>query len=158
MAIKERKCLSCATVYKYCPDCSRTDKLAPSWKAQFCSESCAILWTILTKFGMNYLTKSEAKGAISSLDLNPIDHYVACVRRDYAKVMEPDRKYKRGKRIGIKPVDDVAEVGPEIVEPIAVEPKEEIKEFFEDKAATETCLKVSEEKQVHEVVIKKENE
>ena len=116
MAIKERKCLSCATAYKYCPDCSRIDKLAPSWKAQFCSESCMTLWKTLTKFGMNHLTKSEAKSIIDKLDLKPIKSYVLCVQRDYAKVMVEDKKPKRGKRAEMKIIDDAMNVDPVVVE------------------------------------------
>lgn len=118
MAMKERKCLSCATAYKYCPDCSRADKLAPSWKAQFCSEPCMTLWTTLTKFGMNRLTKLEAKSIISELDLKPIESYAPCVQRDYAKVMAEDKKPKRGKRIEIKPIDEAMDFEPEVVKPI----------------------------------------
>lgn len=123
MALKTRKCLSCATSYEYCPDCSRVDRLAPAWKSQFCSEPCATLWATLTKFGMSMLTKSEAKEIISSLDLKPIDYYVACVQRDYAKVMQSDKKPKRGKRIEIKPIDEVMDISKEVVEPIVEEIK-----------------------------------
>lgn len=115
MAIKKRQCLACQTRYDYCPDCSRSDKLAPAWKAQFCSESCATLWTTLTKFGMSMLSKSEAKEIVASLDLKPIDIYVDCVKRDYAKLMAEEKKPKRGKRIEIKPIDEVMDVEPEIV-------------------------------------------
>lgn len=116
MAIKERKCLSCATAYKYCPSCSRVDALKPAWASQFCSESCATLWTTLTKFGMDRLSKSEAKSIISELDLKSIESYVPFIQRDYAKVMAEEKKPKRGKRIEIKPIDDAIEVEPTIVE------------------------------------------
>lgn len=151
MAIKDRKCLSCATAYKYCPDCSHVDKLAPAWKAQFCSETCMTLWTTLTKFGMNRLTKQEAKEIISSLDLKPIDYYVSCVQRDYAKVMEPEKKPKRGKRIEIKPIDEVMDLPKEVVEPI-------VKELVEIKV--EQPIEVADSvaiEPVHEVVTQ-ENE
>ena len=118
MAIKERKCLSCTTTYKYCPSCSRVDALKPAWASQFCSESCATLWTTLTKFGMDRLTKSEAKSIISELDLKPIDYYVAHIQRDYKKIMAEEKKSKRGKRIEIKPVDEVMDVEPEVIESI----------------------------------------
>jgi hypothetical protein len=124
MAMKERKCLSCATTYKYCPDCSRTDKLAPSWKAQFCSEPCMTLWTTLTKFGMNYLTKTEAKSIILELDLKPIESYAQCVQRDYAKVMANEKKPKRGKRIEIQPIDEVVDIEQVVVESIVEESHE----------------------------------
>ena len=124
MAIKERKCLSCATEYKYCPECSRVDALAPAWKSQFCSESCMTLWTTLTKFGMNRLTKSEAKSIISELDLKPIDTYVNCVKRDYAKVMEPEKKSRRTYK-KVEPVVEAAPIEPkqpiEVAEPVTTE-------------------------------------
>lgn len=93
--VKNRQCLACNTKYSYCPDCSSSDKLAPSWKSTFCSESCMTLWTTLTKFGMNKLTKPEAKSIISVLELKPIDAYVKCVQRDYAIVMAEEKKYKK---------------------------------------------------------------
>jgi hypothetical protein len=124
MAMKERKCLSCATAYRYCPDCSRTDKLAPSWKAQFCSEPCMTLWTTLTKFGMSYLTKTEAKSIILELDLKPIESYAQCVQRDYAKVMANEKKPKRGKRIEIQPIDEVVDIEQVVVESIVEESHE----------------------------------
>ncbi|MGN5456808.1 MAG: hypothetical protein ACI4XN_12505 [Candidatus Kurthia intestinigallinarum] len=93
--VKNRQCLACNTKYSYCPDCSHADKLAPSWKAMFCSEDCMMLWTTLTKFGMNKLTKSEAKSIISELDLKPIGTYVNCVQRDYAIVMADEKKTRK---------------------------------------------------------------
>ncbi len=129
--VKNRKCLSCATSYQYCPDCSRVDKLAPAWKSQFCSEDCMTLWSTLTKFGMSYLTKSEAKEIISALNLKPIDAYVACVQRDYAKVMEPERKSRKVKKfepvVEVETVCEEAVVDPEvIIEPIVAEVEESI--------------------------------
>lgn len=103
MAQLNKKCLCCNARYSYCPDCSRVDRLAPSWKAEFCSESCMTLWTTLTKFGMNRLSKSEAKSIILELDLKPIDAYVVCVQRDYKTVMTEEKKSRRTQR-KIEPV------------------------------------------------------
>ena len=148
MALKTRKCLSCATSYEYCPDCSRVDRLAPAWKSQFCSEPCATLWTTLTKFGMNFITKSEAKEIISSLDLKPIDYYVAGGQLDYAKVIEPDKKYRRGKLAEMQIIIDEA----------MDFPKEVVEELVEIKVAQpiEAVESVAEETTAHEVV-KQEN-
>ena len=120
--VKNKQCLSCGTHFSYCPDCSRVDKLKPVWASQFCSESCATLWNTLTKFSMSMITKPEAKEIISSLNLKPIDIYAACVQRDYAKVMEPEKKSKRGKRIEIKPIDEFSDIEPvvEIEQPLEV--------------------------------------
>ena len=92
MAQKNRKCLACKTKYSFCPNCSRIDKLAPSWKSEFCSEQCMTLWYALTKFGMNKIGKSEAKEIISAIDLKPIESYASCVQRDYNKVMAEANK------------------------------------------------------------------
>jgi hypothetical protein len=78
---------------------------------------------------MDRLSKSEAKEIISSLNLKPIDVYVDCVKRDYNKVFEPEKKFKRGKRIEIKPIDEFADIEPviEIEQPAEVaEPTHEV--------------------------------
>ena len=126
--VKNKQCLSCGTGFSYCPDCSRVDALKPVWASQFCSESCATIWTTLTKFGMNRLTKSEAKEIISSLDLKSIDAYVDCVKRDYNKVFEPEKKFKRSKRIEIKPIDEFADIEQpvEVAEQMAIESEYEV--------------------------------
>ena len=116
MASKNRKCLSCGTKYAYCPSCSRVNALEPSWKSEFCSETCMTLWTTLTKYGMDFLTKDEAKDIVSNLDLKPIASYADCIQRDYAKVMTEEPKFKRGKRIEVNPVDEFADIAHEVVE------------------------------------------
>lgn len=116
MAQKNRKCLACGTKYSYCPDCSRADKLAPTWKAEFCSEPCMTLWTTLTKFGMSRLSKSEAKEIISALDLKSIESYVACVKRDYEKVMAEEKRSRRAYKPVIEQVETtVVEEVPAVV-------------------------------------------
>jgi hypothetical protein len=82
------------------------------------------LWTTFTKFGMNYLTKTEAKSIILELDLKPIKYYAQCVQRDYAKVMANEKKPKRGKRIEIQPIDEVVDIEQVVVESIAEESHE----------------------------------
>jgi hypothetical protein len=68
---------------------------------------------------MGTYSKSDAKKIILDLNLKPIDTYVSCVQRDYAKVMAEEKKPKpkRNKRIEIKPIIDI------IIEPMAVEPE-----------------------------------
>lgn len=99
MAHFNKQCWCCGEKYSYCPSCSRADSLKPSWASEFCSESCMMLWTTLTKFGMNRLTKSEAKSIILDLDLKPIDTYAICVQRDYDKVMAVEKKSRKVKKI-----------------------------------------------------------
>lgn len=114
---RNKQCLACRTSFSYCPDCSRVDKLKPAWASQFCSESCATLWATLTKFGMSMITKYEAKEIISSLNLKPIDAYVECVKRDYNKVFEYEKKTRK-----IKKPEPIVEIEPmvELEQPIEV--------------------------------------
>ena len=112
MALKNRKCLCCSTSYSYCPDCSRVDALKESWYVEFCSSECKDLWKTLTRFGMGRLTKSEAKETISNLNLKPIESYVACVQRDYKKVMVEEKKPKKTHR----KIEQLAQ----IIEPVVV--------------------------------------
>ena len=117
MASKNRKCLSCQEKYAYCPSCSRSDALEPSWKSEFCSEACMTLWSTLTKYNMDFMSKDEAKEIISGLNLKPIHTYADCVQRDYAKVMKDEKNpYKAQKKI--EPIID------EVIEPIIEESHE----------------------------------
>lgn len=128
MAQLNKKCLCDGTKFSYCPDCSRADALKPSWASEFCSEECMILWTTLTKFGMNALTKSEAKSIISELDLKPIETYAPCVQRDYAKVMVKEKKSNKN----VKKIEPtvVVEQQEEVVLPVVSDDKIENIEFM----------------------------
>lgn len=116
MAIKNRKCLCDGTSYSYCPDCSGPDRLAPSWKSEFCCEDCKTLWSTATKFNMGKLTKAEAKEIISALELKPAEQYVSCVQRDLKVIMAEEPKPKRGKRAAMAIIDEA--IKPEIKEEI----------------------------------------
>lgn len=121
-----RKCAACGTKYSYCPSCSRVDALKPAYFSEFCSESCATLWSTLTKYNMELTTKDEAKEIISSLDLKPIDTYAACVKRDYEKVMAEEKKPRKIKRPEpvVEPEEPTVEPEPtevQIEQPIVAE-------------------------------------
>ena len=136
--VKHKKCLTCGTAFKFCPDCSGVDRLLPAYRATFCSEECATLWSTATKFNMGKLDKAEAKEIISNLNLKPKEEYVACVQRDLENILKP----KRGKRIEVKPLDVVEEV----------KPVEEVSQVEETKPVDE--IKTEEATLEHEVVIK----
>ena len=138
MAHLNKKCMACQTRYSYCPDCSRADKIKPSYFDQFCSESCKDLWLTLTRYNMGRLTKSEAKSIISKLELKPIDTYVDCVKRDYANVMTEEKKSRRNKRIEVQPV-----IQP-IVEEIKIEPQIIVEKASEDTTIYEVVIKENE--------------
>lgn len=118
MARKNRDCFCCGKNYSFCPDCSKADALKPSWSSEFCSVECKDLWKTLTKFGMGKIEKAEAKEIISALDLKPIDTYVECVQRDYAKVMAEEKKPKRSHK-KFEPIVP-------IVEPVVIEEPVEV--------------------------------
>lgn len=147
--VKNRKCLCCGEEYKYCPDCSRADQLSPSWKAQFCSEPCMTLWLTLTRYNMTRLSKSEAKEIISSLNLKPIDVYAACVQRDYAKVMESDKKPRRAKKfdpIAESVVETEQSIEVETIdEPVVAQLEEVVKEVAEPTIETHEVVTIENE-------------
>ena len=126
---KNKQCLSCRKNFSHCPDCSKVDKLKPTWASQFCSEPCMTLWTTLTKFGMNRLTKQEAKEIIDSIDLKPIDTYVGCVQRDYAKVMYEEkkpRKIRKPEFVSEPTFEEFIEQPIVVAEPVVIEPEHEV--------------------------------
>ena len=101
-----RTCIACNSKYSYCPNCG-SGRLAPYWKATFCSETCKDLWDTLTRHSMSLLTKSEAAEKIKSLELKDKSEYVACVQRDLDKVLKKEPKQRKTKRIveEIQPVE-----------------------------------------------------
>lgn len=114
-----KTCIACKEKYTYCPSCSRADAIKPAWHSEFCSSVCKDLWITATKYNMNKLSKSEAKSIISSLDLKPIDAYVACIQRDYAVIMAEEKKSRKTKKLEVvietetiaeQPVEEVAPV------------------------------------------------
>lgn len=113
--ILNKKCFCCSTRYSYCPDCSTSDKLAPSWRATFCSKDCMTIWTTCTRYNMGRFTKSEAKSIISELSLKPISEYAPCVQRDLGVILKEDPKPRRSRRAEIKPVDEAANVEPTFI-------------------------------------------
>lgn len=112
MATSNRKCLCCNKHYSYCPDCSGADRLAPSWKAEFCSETCKDLWLTCTRYNMGRHTKQEAQDIIKSLPLKSVAEYVQCVQRDLGTILKEDQKSKRSKRIVAQPIDEAAAIAP----------------------------------------------
>ena len=101
-----RTCIACNSKYSYCPNCG-SGRLAPYWKATFCSETCKELWDILTRHSMNLLTKSEAAEKIKSLELKDKSEYVACVQRDMEKKFffkKKEPKARKTKKVAVEEV------------------------------------------------------
>lgn len=142
--VKNKTCLCCSSKFSYCPDCSRKDALAPSWKSEFCSEDCMTIWTTATKYNMNKITKTEAKAIIENIALKPVEQYTKCVQRDLGVILAKEPKSKRGKRAELPVIDEAIEV--------AV--KAEIKEISNDEVVVEVEPILDNES--HEVVNKTE--
>jgi hypothetical protein len=102
------------------------------WMAEFHSENCKNIFDICTRFNMGMLSKTEAQDALNTCDLSNKASFKAYVQRDLDVIFEE--------------------------EPVVVTVEAEIKEVSQDKAIVETSIKGSKKKQLHEVVIKKENE
>lgn len=132
MAQKNKQCLACRTAYSYCPSCSRADALAPSWKSEFCCESCKDIWNTLVKFNMDMLTKSEAKEIISKIALKPIESYVKCIQKDLNVIMIEEKKPKKVHK-KFEPVVPVVE--PVVIEePVEVVQEHEVVLIEDNKA------------------------
>jgi hypothetical protein len=148
--VKNRKCMACGTKYSYCPDCSRADALKPTWYNNFCNESCKDLWMTISRYSMDRITKADAKSAILELDLKSIESYSQFIQKDYAKIMVEEKKPRRGKRIEVQPVDEIADVSKEVVESV-------VQDLVEIKPEQPVVAEpVVEEATAHEVVIEKE--
>lgn len=140
--VKNKTCLCCSSKFSYCPDCSKKDALAPSWKSEFCSEDCMTIWTTATKYNMNKITKTEAKAIIENIALKPVEQYTKCVQRDLGVILAKEPKSKRGKRAEL-PV-------------IEASVKTEIKEISNDEAVVEVEPILDNES--HVVVIEKKED
>lgn len=107
-----RKCILCGKEYKYCPSCPK-DAKKESWYAIFDNENCKNISKALTDYNLNMISKIEARNALLACDLsiNLNDHY----RNEINVIIE---RPKRGKRVEIKPIDDVIDVEQEIVDQV----------------------------------------
>lgn len=122
-----RQCMCCDNIYYYCPSCGR-DRLKPTWYATFCSETCKDLWQTSSRYSMEFITKEDAVQIINTLDLQDVTVYRPRIQKFITDIthvenkIEPEKKFKRGKRIEIKPIDEFADIEPviEIEQPTEV--------------------------------------
>lgn len=113
MGRRTRECYLCGQDYQYCPTCSQ-DKMKPAWMSDFHSENCKNIFDICTRFNMSLMSKDEAQDALNACDLSNKANFKSYVQRDLENIFKVDEvpvpvvepKFKRGKRIEIKPVDD----------------------------------------------------
>lgn len=142
----KRSCICCGDKYSYCPSCSGSDRLKPTWYATFCSETCKTLWETLSRCSMNLIDKKEAAEIIQSLSLKDKSQYVACVQRDMDKFLVKPKRTKK--------------VEPKISEPVVVNAVEEEVASVAEIVPVETVISavetISMAEESHEVVIKTE--
>lgn len=131
MGRRTRECYLCGTKYEYCPTCTQ-DKAKPAFMSEFHSENCKNIFDICTRFNMKLMSKKEAQEAILNCDLSNQNNFKSYVQHDISEILRDDEApKKRGKRIEIKPVDEVIDVEPEMVEPI-IEEVHEVVETIEN--------------------------
>ena len=72
---------------------------------------------------MKLISKSEAQAALNACDLSNKANFKSYVQRDLENIFKVDEvtaqaeepKFKRGKRIEVKPVDEFADIAHEVV-------------------------------------------
>lgn len=155
MAKQFRKCLTCGTKYSFCPDCSGSDRLAPTWKSEFCCEDCTTIWTTATQYNMNILSKKEAKEIISAIALKPMDNYASCVQRDLKVILAEEPKAKRVKKTASPTLDEVLDSSN-----LTVKVDAEIKEINDDTVVVDVKPVFGNKSKTksHEVVIERKKE
>ena len=117
MGRRNRECYLCGRDYQYCPTCSQ-DKMKPAYMSEFHSENCKNIFDICTRFNMQLMSKSEAQDALNACDLSNKENFKSYVQRDLENIFKVDvvsaqaeePKFKRGKRIEAKLLDDFADI------------------------------------------------
>lgn len=82
MARKNKVCSTCGSKYAYCPTCNSADKLAPTWKSEFCTETCKDIWQIATEFNLGIISQEDAQVMLGALDLKPTEEYKEMIQND----------------------------------------------------------------------------
>ena len=122
MGRKSRECYLCGRDYQYCGSCSN-DRMKPVWMSEFHSENCKNIFDICTRFNMQLMSKTEAQDALNACDLSNKANFKSYVQRDLENIFKVDEvpaqaeepKFKRGKRIEAKPIDEFADIAHEVV-------------------------------------------
>ena len=109
MAKKNRECATCGAQYSYCPNCNRKE---PAWMSEFHEENCKNIFRICTSFNVKVMSKHEAQHALKACDLSNKENFKPIIKRDLENIFKENEepKIKRGKRVEIKPVDEVLEI------------------------------------------------
>lgn len=84
---KNRKCLLCGTAYSYCPTCP-ADRNLPKYMVSFDTENCKSVFNTLVSNTVGDLSDSEAKKALSGLDLSRKGSYAKDTQKQIDRIMK----------------------------------------------------------------------
>lgn len=84
---KNRKCLLCGTAYSYCPTCP-ADRNLPKYMVSFDTENCKSVFNTLVSNTVGDLSDSEAKKALSKLDLSRKESYAKDTQKQIDRIMK----------------------------------------------------------------------
>jgi hypothetical protein len=62
-----RTCIICGKTYEFCGKCGGKKKVKDTWKYLYDTKECELIMTILSKYHFGYMTKDEARKALSDL-------------------------------------------------------------------------------------------
>lgn len=102
-----RICKVCKEEYRFCPSCgsvSASDK----YKIMYCSKNCYNILNTLSKLTIGTINKSEAKEALSSLDLSKQNQFSEGMRMEIDEIMKTGKKNKKKEKIDIAYNDEAA--------------------------------------------------
>lgn len=135
MGRRTRECYLCGEKYHYCPTCTQ-DKSKPTWMVEFHEENCKTIFQLCTDFNMKFLTKDEAKKALSKCNLSNKASFRASVQKTIATIFTEDEKPVEKKLAEKKPAPAVqkavkAPVAPKAVKTPVVEKTEPVHEVVD---------------------------
>lgn len=93
-----RHCIICGKEYKYCPHCGADNK-NETWRYLYDSESCMDIFTILSKYTNNHITKEEAKTQLKALKLSRDAKYTAEIQKQIDEIFKVEKAPKEEAQI-----------------------------------------------------------
>lgn len=91
MAKKDRICVCCGAGYKYCSQC---DSDEPLWKYTFDKIECVQTFNILTSYGVNQITKEEARQKLEKINMRPENVLNPTSRKQMDEIFKEEEKEK----------------------------------------------------------------
>lgn len=92
---KERKCIFCGTTYQYCPNC-RDFSSYPKWMAEFDTEKCHDLYTVIGGYNIGINTIQDVKSTLDKYDVTDYSIFSKKLR-DKLNELVPAKKEEQPK-------------------------------------------------------------